>query len=324
MNKVNKHIELGLTQEELSAVVKSTGDEGVINKFGSKLDNCDLSRPAIELVNSEDLESILKISNGINDKYLGNNTSGYLKKTILGVIALLGILGSVFVLNNANKTEVLIVEQNNVSLQQKTDLVIETNEVISEPLSELKIEKPSKETVLERIPEKSTKKNVFIMTDSVNIDSVELDVLSVDKPNEEVEKKSVEKTEENPVDIKYTKAPRIVRGVLVTGMIDPKYKGDNYKISNLVDFQGGNDKLQKEIFRRLKSRIKDDDIPSSSSTIVFNFEVTSRGKVRKVSVQSRTTPELETIIVQTIEGLYSWKKGSKRASKNYSVFVTFK
>ena len=71
-------------------------------------------------------------------------------------------------------------------------------------------------------------------------------------------------------------------------------------------------------------QIKDDDIPSASSTIVFNFEVTSRGKVKKVSVQSRTTPELENVIIKTIEGLDSWKKGSKRASKNYSVFVTFK
>jgi len=70
--------------------------------------------------------------------------------------------------------------------------------------------------------------------------------------------------------------------------------------------------------------VKTDDIPSLSTTIVFNFEVNSRGKVKDVSVQSRTTPELESIIIQTINSLDTWNKGSKRASKNYSVFVTFK
>ncbi len=323
MNKVNKHIELGLTQEELSSVLKSAGEDNVINKFEGKLDNCDLSRPAIELVNSADLEAILKISNGINNKYLGSRVSGLVKKSIVGLIALIGISGSIFVFLSSDNSEIITVDDNQVRSPEKEILIVENQEEASITPNEENTQKKSIEIVLENTQEDNIEASNLIVSDSIIKDTTIITPMEVES-DEEVKNDKVEQPSEAPVNVKYTKPQRIVRGVLATGMIDPKYKGDNYKISSLVDYQGGNEQLQNEIFRRLKRKIKDDDIPSASSTIVFNFEVTSRGKVKKVSVQSRTTPELEAIIIQTIEGLDSWKKGSKRASKNYSVFVTFK
>jgi hypothetical protein len=324
MNKVNKHIELGLSQEELSTIVKSAGNDGVINQYNDKLENCDLSRPSIELVKSEDLEAILKISNGINNKYLGNRISSFFKKCIIVLVALIAISSGVLIF--IEKEDVIPVETEStvVSVDEKHELVLKIPEEIPVDREANKNKETSNEIVVGNQSENNNQQSILATTDSLVKDSSEVEVLKNVDLGDEVKKDPVEKTTQDPAKVNFTKAPRIVRGVLVTGLIDPKYKGDNYKISNLVDYQGGNGELQKEIFRKLKQKIKDDDIPSSSSTIVFNFEVTSRGKVKKVSIQSRTTPELEVIIIQTIEGLDAWRKGSKRASKNYSVFVTFK
>ena len=324
MNKVKKHIELGLSQEELLTAIKSAGDERVINKFDDKLQNCELSHPAIELVNTEDLETVLKISNGINNKYLVSRFPNIFNKSIVVIASLFAILLSVVVFSNYNNpnTELTLVEVKEIKTINNPDLLVERDQELSLLQSEKNSNKPTKELVLESIPEKKDETAYLIESDSIINDPINIDDLTKVKPVDDFVKSKLEEPVIRADD--NVKPQRIVREVLVTGMIDPKYKGDNYKISNLVDFKGGDAQLQKEIYRRLKLQIKDDDIPSASSTIVFNFKVTSRGKVKKVSVQSRTTPELENIIIKTMEGIDSWRKGSKRASKNYSVFVTFK
>jgi len=326
MNKIKKHIELGLSQEELSTAIKSAGDERVINKFDDKLQNCELSAPAIELVNLDDLETVVKISNGINNKYLVSRFPNLFNKSIIALVGLSSVLGSVFVFFNSNNSnpKVALVKENKIETIDKPDLLVESDQVLSLVKSEKNSTKQSKEILLEKNPKKKKETTYLIdfESDSIINDSLNSDDLTnVKSVDHFVESNLEEPLKRTVINVK---SQRIVREVLVTGMIDPKYKGDNYKISNLVDFQGGDEQLQKEIYRRLKLQIKDDDIPSACSTIVFNFEVTNRGKVKKVSVQSRTTPELENTIIKTMEGLDSWRKGSKRASKNYSVFVTFK
>ena len=320
MNKGKKHIELGLSQEELSNAIKSAGDERIINKFQDKLQNCELSHPAIELVNLEDLETVVKISNGINDKYLISRFPNLFNKFILAIIGLSAILVSVFVFSYSNKPEAVSLKEKQIETIDNPVLLVKRDQKLSLVLNEKNSTEKSKEIISEVLPEQET--NYLIESDSIINDSINLDDLTKVEPVDDFVKSKLEepvkRTDSN------IKPQRIVREVLVTGIIDPKYKGDNYKISNLVDFQGGDEQLQKEIYRILKLQIKDDDIPSASSTIVFNFEVTSRGKVKKVSVQSRTTPELENVIIKSMKGLGSWRKGSKRASKNYSVFVTFK
>ena len=326
MNKIKKHIELGLSQEELATAIKSVGDERVINKFDDKLQNCELSAPAIELVNVEDLETVVKISNGINNKYLVSRFPNLFNKSIIAVVGLFAILVSVFVFFNSNNPnpKVVLAKENKIETIDNPDLLVESNQVFSLVQSEKNNTTQFKEITSEKIIKKKSETAYLIdfEYDSIINDSIKADDLTNVKPVDHFVKSNLEEpVKTTAINIK---PQRIVRDVLVTGMIDPKYKGDNYKISNLVDFQGGDEQLQKEIYRRLKLQIKDDDIPSACSTIVFNFEVTNRGKVKKVSVQSRTTPELENAIIKSMEGLDSWRKGSKRASKNYSVFVTFK
>lgn len=323
MNKVDKHIELGLSQEELSSAVKSTGNDRLINKFDAKLENCELSRSAIELINPEDIETVLRISNGINNKYLSRHFSKVLRNSIIFVITVVSISGSIFIFSDSGEPEIVLEKSESINNNENRNVLVEnTDELLSEPIEKNSV-KISNKINFKQAPDINVQDSILFTSDSILNDSIKIVHLSEINSIDDIKKEKVEQTTKDPIN-DYKASPRIVRGVLVTGMIDPKYKGDNYKISSLVDFKGGNENLQKEIYNRLKSKIKDDDIPSASSTIVFNFEVTSRGKVKKVSVQSRTTPELENIIIKTIEGLDSWKKGSKRASKNYSVFVTFK
>lgn len=323
MNKVDKHIELGLSQEELSSAVKSTGNDRLINKFDAKLENCELSRSAIELINPEDIETVLRISNGINNKYLSRHFSKVLRNSIIFVITVVSISGSIFIFSDSGEPEIVLEKSESINNNENRNVLVEnTDELLSEPIEKNSV-KISNKINFKQAPDINVQDSILFTSDSILNDSIKIVHLSEINSIDDIKKEKVEQTTKDPIN-NYKASPRIVRGVLVTGMIDPKYKGDNYKISSLVDFKGGNENLQKEIYNRLKSKIKDDDIPSASSTIVFNFEVTSRGKVKKVSVQSRTTPELENIIIKTIEGLDSWKKGSKRASKNYSVFVTFK
>jgi len=323
MNKNNKHIELGLTPDELIQAVKSAGDFNVLKSLDDKLENCDLSRPSIELVNEADLKAVIDISKGINSKYLGTNYSNIYKKLVIGFTGLLFVIGGIFIFPKEDQglsivpvntetvlSKVIISENEIVPREEHSDC---SNELISSlEQSDYEVLVDPEEVIIEEL------------IDSARKDTTEIIDLDLAIMNEEINKETAESVPGNPIVSKKVKAPRRVRGVIVTGTIDDKYKGDSYKIDDLVDFQGGNDQLQKEIYNRLKSKVKTDDIPSLSTTIVFNFEVNSRGKVKDVSVQSRTTPELESIIIQTINSLDTWNKGSKRASKNYSVFVTFK
>lgn len=322
MNKEKKYIEIGLTQDELVKAVQGAGDPSVLDGLESKLENCDLSRPSIELVNSEDLNAVLEISNGINNKYVASSYGAIVKKSLLAGVALFFIgIGTYLMVSNSNNPIVETAEVVKVVIPSgPQDEVKEVHK--EDTIENLDLEQNNVEQPIENVVPQEANIDLPIaknIVDTVLKEKVELESKSEEKI-EEGEKEKIEL----PKAIEGRAPKRIVRGVIVNGMIDDKYKGDSYKINDLVDFQGGNEQLQKEIYSLLKSKVKDDDIPKSSSTIVFNFEVSSRGNVKKVSVQSRTTPELEAIIIQSISELDTWNKGSKRASKNYSVFVTFK
>ena len=243
MNKIKKHIELGLSQEELSTAIKSVGNEGLINKFEDKLQNCELSHPAIELVNLEDLETVLKISNGINNKYLVIRYPNLFKQSIIATVGLFAILLSVFVFSDSNNPKAVLVKEKQVEKTHNTDLLVKRDQELPLVLNEKNSTEKSKEITSEAIPEKENKAAYLIESDSINLDNLSMvkDVDDFLKPklDEPVKRKVIN-----------IKPQRIVREVIVTGMIDPKYKGDSYKISNLVDFQGGDEQLQKEIYRR--------------------------------------------------------------------------
>jgi|TARA_B110000261_G_C13030133_1_gene335950 hypothetical protein len=318
MNKENIHSELGLTQEELIKIVRGTRDSNTLKGVDGKLENCDLSRPSIELINENDLQAVIDISNGVKSKYLGKSYSGIYKTLLISFAVLLFIgVGLVGLLKEEEVVSVAPHEAEFAVIEKLATL----NEVTPfELYSELKEDSiSSEENDLLEVVKNPEETKIDEIIDSIVVINTDLG-----KRSKEINKKVAEKSIEDPSINKISRKSRRVRDIIVTGTIDDKYKGDSYEVSDLVDFQGGTKQLEKEIYRSLKSKIKDEDIPFSSTTIVFNFEVTSRGKVKKVSVQSRTTSELESVIIKAIEGLDTWNKGSKRASKNYSVFITFR
>ena len=135
MNKVDKHIELGLSQEELSSAVKSTGNDRLINKFDAKLENCELSRSAIELINPEDIETVLRISNDINNKYLSRHFSKVLRNSIIFVIAVVSISGSIFIFSDSGEPEIVLEKPESINKNENLNVLVEnTDELLSEPI----------------------------------------------------------------------------------------------------------------------------------------------------------------------------------------------
>jgi len=247
MNKNNKHIELGLTPDELIQAVKSAGDFNVLKSLDDKLENCDLSRPSIELVNEADLKAVIDISKGINSKYLGTNYSNIYKKLVIGFTGLLFVIGGIFIFPKEDQG-LSIVPVNTETVLSK--VIISENEIVpTEEHSEIEnelissLEQSDYEVLVD--PEEVI---IEELIDSARKDTTEIIDLDLAIMNEEINKETAESVPGNPIVSKKVKAPRRVRGVIVTGTIDDKYKGDSYKIDDLVDFQGGNDQLQKEIY----------------------------------------------------------------------------
>ena len=68
--KIGKeNIHLGLTKAEFELIINNSTNPELIKKYVHKLDNCDLSKSAIELVREEDLDAVNRITNEILLKY---------------------------------------------------------------------------------------------------------------------------------------------------------------------------------------------------------------------------------------------------------------
>lgn len=328
MNKGSKHSVIGLTQDELKHAVLDSDQSTANSSIQDKLNNCDLSQPAIELINEQDLKAVLDISSGINSKYGIQSKNGLLKKVIAGVVVLLGILAGI--LFGVDQKDDRIVDEK-VHHQKDAEVIVH---------QEVERKIPDGKNTKEVIPVLNKDKELTITRKEIeNIDQSSNDSIEestpIENPVKDEIKEGLEEKEvsEKPVieskpKVQYVfkadKAPRRVLGVIVSSTLDNKFKGDSYSVSDLVRYQGGHEHLQDDIFELLKDEIKDTDVPKSSSTVVFNFEVSSRGKIKDVSVQSRVAPELEALIVQKVKTLSRWNKGAKRVAMTYSVFVTFK
>ena len=87
MDKKNSNINLGLTQEELELLVKNSNNPAMLKKFEYKLDNCDLSKSAIELIDKDNLAAAIRITESISANYPSSVGSRYSKYIIGGVIS---------------------------------------------------------------------------------------------------------------------------------------------------------------------------------------------------------------------------------------------
>lgn len=321
MNKDLEHKAVGLTQDELKDAVRDSGQSVANKEIQNKLDNCDLSQPAIELIQENDLKAVFDIASGVNKAYPVAKSASVIKNIIIGsagalIIVLIGLLNwsgeepkSTENLNPKKNTQEVVVVNTGI------DSILVEKEVALESENEIPVSiTPSEQKNNSKLVGKSEIKDTII-------EKVEVEKIVV---VEESEDEVVLSKPKPDYEVLPAKAPRRVLGVIVSSTLDNKFKGDSYSVSDLVHYEGGKDRLQEDIFALLKDEIKDTDVPKSSSTVVFNFEVSSRGKIKEVSVQSRITPELETQIEEKVKTLSNWRKGGKRVAMTYSVFVTFK
>ena len=95
--KIGKeNIHLGLTKAEFELIINNSTNPELIKKYVHKLDNCDLSKSAIELVREEDLDAVNRITDEILLKYpVISNKYGNMKWLIGGIALLILFAGIV-------------------------------------------------------------------------------------------------------------------------------------------------------------------------------------------------------------------------------------
>lgn len=329
MNKDQKHKAIGLTQEEFAEAVRKGGAAQVGTAYEEKLENCDLSRSAMELVNEKDLQAVVRISNEVNNQYLSVKRGGAIKKlTLIGAV-LSVIIVSVIYLNHDPKVDISQVGTHSQKEQIKNNpvpqskavdkaLAVKRNENTNENHNNVLFKSIEKE------PDEVVDSNLITPVDKyLGVDSSAVkeklkqedkkEVVHHDEPEEVATKEKVAKK---------TSDIRTVKDIFIQSAIDPKYRNDSYSISELVSYDGGHDGLGREIFTQLRQKIKYSDIPVKNNSVVFKFEVTSRGKVKNVNIQSLATDELQLLIKEVASSLSGWQKGSKRASMTYTVTVS--
>ena len=83
MRSSKENINIGLSKQEFDLVVTNSNNPELIKKYFNQLDNCDLSRSAIELIRKEDLAAIDRITKEVLLNYPSNSKN---KKKLLLLI----------------------------------------------------------------------------------------------------------------------------------------------------------------------------------------------------------------------------------------------
>ncbi len=324
MKNKDQHIHLGLSKEELELLVNNSDNQELFEQYADKLNNCDLSKSAIELISNDDLSAVSRIANEITNKYSTSNNLSLNKYISIGLISVILVIGSIFLFKDNSEP--------NIKVQKLPTQETKSNSV-TEQDNKFKIEKQNETELIENeqsadITSSQTDSKTIIHqseNDTSTSDKIEEAKLEPDESLTKIttDKKTVTK-EAKKIEFVATRESRKVRAIKAFSSVDPKYKNETYDLSSLVAYDGGNQLLEKELFSKLKDKVKDSDIPQRNSSVVFKFTVTPKGKVKEVNVQSITTPELEQIITDVTMNLTSWNKGSKRIPVDYTVYLTFK
>lgn len=314
---------IGLSKDEFNELIQKSA--ALTPEQEATLENCDLSKSALELIDTNDLALVNSITNGLNKKYSVKTGFTFTKKVIFfSVIIIAGLLA----MGNwgSNKKEKIVSSNAIINYDGSNEHAIEEKDILEKKLASKTPSLPqaAKNENDAADDEVITKKKIEdndkpLMTEDSSI-------TTANGPTD-FKEKNEEKNQPGAEDI-IVRTPiaksREVIAIKAIKTVPHKYKGANYQINDLVDYYGGTTALEKELYALLKGNIKNDDIPKSNSSVVFKFEVTAKGKVKAVDVQSVTTPELSERIKNTILELDNWDKGKKRIPLEYTVYVTFK
>lgn len=326
MKKKHSYNHLGLSSEELELLVKNTNDQELLQLYEDRLENCDLSKSAIELINSKDLISVKRISQRILKKYPAKQSSNNLRYIFTSILAVT-VLSFLFLMIDSSEKDSAITPNSSLNLPAVNQKNIKSKKSLQSKKNQ-DIENIKHQNSLFNNQKKSNEPGFETLNNkTISIDSIysptPIDTVITDKTNTDL-KKQTKTANNNKFNPSYTQPQRKVQGIRVLQTIPNKFKNENYTASDLVEYQGGDRALEKTIFKKLKPHINDKDIPKEQSTIVFTFNVTSKGKVKTVDIQSLVTSELEERIKTEVLDLSSWDKGKKRIPKDYTVYITFK
>lgn len=330
MNKTRENKNLGISKMDLEILVTNSNDQEIVKSFEEKLENCDLSRSAIELVNKDDLPAISRITESITAKYQTDISTNYQKYFILGfttffLSTLLFFIfmdeenGSLSHTTSEETKKIIPVHSNQITELTKTKLTDNNNQAKSD--SETSIEKNDFQKIKQEVNKSKIKVSNQISPPTAK-----------NSNNDTILKEKVKRTKKDQtsypknttINLEYSKLERKVQSIKVMQAIPNKYKNEAYSSSDLVEYQGGDTKLEEILLEKFRNKIKDKDVTLKHSTVVFKFNVSSKGKIREVNIQSLVTPELESRIKKTVFNLSSWDKGRKRIPKDYTVYITFK
>ena len=310
--KIGKeNIHLGLTKAEFELIINNSTNPELIKKYVHKLDNCDLSKSAIELVREEDLDAVNRITNEVLLKYpVISNKDGNVKWLIGGIALLVLFVG------------IVLFKKETAGNSTPTQTVL--NEKIKEDNSKdsLRLVPSSQNKEFEFDEKSDSSKSKLNSPESISNPALTDDSSSTTKlKNKTNPIKESKNAISKSTKISYKRKVRLIKSLK---QVPDKYKGELYSENDLVDFYGGNKNLEKELLNNFKGKIKDTHIPKENTSIVFKFSVTSNGKIKDINIQSRVNIELEKIIKETALKLSTWTKGSQRIPVIYTVYITFK
>lgn len=316
-----ENMNLGLTKDEFELVINNSNNPELIKGYIHKLDNCDLSKSAIELIREEDLASVNRITHEILLKYPTTPKKRGGMKLLIGIITLIGLfLGFIFF---QKETPSDIISSQTLTHQESNNNEAIKQNNSNKPEGHLHSSK-NKESVSDKKLDSSNEESN--PSDSLLIRSDKKNINNLPTNRQNTKSKTDEAKDSKKNNSKFTKSiyKRKVRSIKSLKQVPDKYKNEAYSTNDLVDFYGGNKNLEKELLTKLKGKIKDTHIPKKNTSIVFKFNVTSDGKINDINIQSRVNIELEEIIKQTAINLTTWTKGSKNIPVIYTVYITFK
>ena len=311
-----ENMNLGLTRDEFELVINNSNNPGLIKEYTHKLDNCDLSKSAIELIREEDLASVNRITNEVLLKYpINSDKRGNMRFYIFSISLIALVTGFIFLQKNTSEDFSSIQTLTN---KESNDRLKKLNSKVSEPsqtLSKNNKKNPDSINTGSNSPDSLKRPS---LNNTENLSTISTSEKGKTKSTKESKKINLQLTDINIID------KRKVRSVKSLKQVPDKYKNEEYTADDLVDFSGGDKNLEKELLLKLKGKIKDTHVPNKNNSIVFKFSVTSNGKIKDLNIQSRVNIELEEIIKETALNLTTWIKGNKKIPVIYTIYITFK
>ena len=304
MKNSKKNICIGLTMQEFELVITNSNNPEIIKNHINKLDNCDLSRSAIELIKEDDLPALKRITNEVLLSYPSTSRN---KKSLLFSIGSI-VLSSLIIIVLLFRKDIVDSTFYKGHTFQKLEPSIQPNH----EKKKLKTALPKKEIA------------THLAQDSI-IDKIALS----DSISGRVKKYTAGLSKNNKINTPYKKTKkskktdykRTIKSIKCTKKVPYKYNKEKFYLDDLVNFDGGIQNLKKILQKKIE--IKDQQVPQKNTSIIFKFSVTPKGKIKDINILSRVDLELEEIIKEAILGLKTWKEGNKSIPVIYTIYITY-